>query len=149
MIAGRPSMGKTALAMNIAEHVATREKDPKSVGIFSIEMSKEALVLRMLCSRARLSQHKVRSGKLSDAEWRKLPLAGAALSNAPLLVDDSPSLSPLDMRAKARRLKAQHNLDLLIVDYIQLMHSSARTENRQQEISLITRNLKALAKELD
>jgi replicative DNA helicase len=149
VIAGRPSMGKTALALNIAEHVATREKNPKSVGIFSIEMSKEALVLRMLCSRARLSQHKVRSGKLTDAEWRKLPMAGAALSGAPLLVDDSPSLSPLDMRAKARRLKAQHNLDLLIVDYIQLMHSSSRTENRQQEISLITRNLKALAKELD
>jgi replicative DNA helicase len=149
VIAGRPSMGKTALALNIAEHVSTREKDPKCVGIFSIEMSKEALVLRVLCSRARLNQHKVRSGKLSDAEWRKLPLAGAALSSAPLLVDDSPSLSPLDMRAKARRLKAQHGLDLLIVDYIQLMHSSTRAENRQQEISLITRNLKALAKELD
>jgi len=148
VIAGRPSMGKTALAVNIAENVATREKDPKTVGIFSIEMSKDALVLRMLCSRARLNQHKVRSGRLSDAEWRKLPIAGAALAGAPLLVDDSPTLSPLDMRAKARRLKVQHGLDLLIVDYIQLMHSNIRVENRQQEISLITRNLKALAKEL-
>jgi replicative DNA helicase len=149
VVAGRPSMGKTALAMNIAEHVATRDKDPKTVGIFSIEMSKEALVLRMLCGRARLNQHKVRAGKLSDPEWRKLPIAGNALANSPILVDDSPSLSPLDMRAKARRLKAQHGLDLMIVDYIQLMHSNARVENRQQEISLITRNLKALAKELD
>jgi replicative DNA helicase len=148
VIAGRPSMGKTALAVNIAENVATREKDPKTVGIFSIEMSKDALVLRMLCSRARLNQHKVRSGRLSDSEWRKLPIAGAALAGAPLLVDDSPTLSPLDMRAKARRLKVQHGLDLLIVDYIQLMHSNIRVENRQQEISLITRNLKALAKEL-
>jgi len=149
IIAGRPSMGKTSLAMNIAENIATSEKDPKSVGIFSIEMSKEALVLRMLCGRARLNQQKVRRGKLSEAEWGKLPNAGNALSNAPLFIDDSPSLSPLDMRAKARRLKAQHGLDLLIVDYIQLMHSSIRTENRQQEISLITRNLKSLAKELE
>ncbi len=149
VIAGRPSMGKTALAMNIAENVATREKDPKTVGMFSIEMSKEALVLRMLCGRARLNQHKVRAGRLSDPEWRKLPLAGNALSNAPILVDDSPTLSPLEMRAKTRRLKAQHGLDLIIVDYIQLMHSNTRVENRQQEISLITRNLKALAKELD
>ena len=149
IIAGRPSMGKTSLAMNIAENIATSEKDPKSVGIFSIEMSKEALVLRMLCGRARLNQQKVRRGKLSDAEWHKLPIAGNALSNAPLFIDDSPSLSPLDMRAKARRLKAQYGLDLLIVDYIQLMHSSIRTENRQQEISLITRNLKSLAKELE
>jgi replicative DNA helicase len=148
VIAGRPSMGKTALAMNIAENIATREKDPKSVGIFSIEMSKEALVLRMLCSRARLNQHSVRSGKISDADWRKLPMAGAALAKARMYIDDSPVLSPLDMRAKARRLKAQFGLDLIIVDYIQLMHATGRSENRQQEISTISRNLKALAKEL-
>jgi replicative DNA helicase len=134
--------------MNIAENIATREKDPKSVGIFSIEMSKEALVLRMLCSRARLNQHSVRSGKISDADWRKLPMAGAALAKARMYIDDSPVLSPLDMRAKARRLKAQFGLDLIIVDYIQLMHATGRSENRQQEISTISRNLKALAKEL-
>ena len=149
VIAGRPSMGKTALAMNIAENVSTRAGDPKKVGIFSIEMSKEALVLRMLCGRARLNQQKVRSGRLSDSDWQRLPIAGSALSEAQIYIDDSPSLSPLDMRAKARRLKSQYGLDLLIVDYIQLMHSTVRVENRQQEISMITRNLKSLAKELD
>jgi len=149
IIAGRPSMGKTALAVNIAENVSTREKDPKTVGIFSIEMSKEALVFRMLCSQARLNQHTIRSGKLKQAEWNQLTNAGDRLSQARIFVDDSPSLSPLDLRAKARRLKAQHGLDLLIVDYIQLMHSSLWAENRQQEISLISRNLKALAKELE
>lgn len=149
VIAGRPSMGKTALAMNIAENLATREKDPKTVGMFSIEMSKEALVLRMLCGRARLNQQKVRSGKLNDSDWEKLPRAGHGLSNSKIFIDDSPSLSPLDIRAKARRLKAQYGLDLLIIDYIQLMHSSLKVENRQQEISLITRSIKALAKELE
>lgn len=149
VIAGRPSMGKTALAMNIAENIATREKDPKTVGIFSVEMSKEALVLRMLCGRARLNQHKVRSGRLNDQEWQRLPIAGSTLQQAPIYVDDSATLTPLDLRAKARRLKGQHGLDLIIVDYIQLMHSSVRAENRQHEISLITRNLKSLAKELD
>jgi len=149
VVAGRPSMGKTALAMNIAEHVATGDSDRKTVGIFSIEMSKEALVLRMLCGRARLNQHKVRSGKLNQAEWDRLARAGSVISTVPIYVDDSPSLAPLELRAKARRLMSQHGLDLIIVDYIQLMHSSVRAENRQQEISLITRNLKALAKELD
>ncbi|MBU0984564.1 MAG: replicative DNA helicase [candidate division Zixibacteria bacterium] len=149
VIAGRPSMGKTALAMNIAENVATREKNPRKVGIFSIEMSKEALVFRLLCGRARLNQHKVRSGRITTAEWPRMAAAGNVLNNAPIFVDDSPSLSPLEIRAKARRLKAQHGLDLLIVDYIQLMHSSVRVENRQQEISLISRSLKSVAKELD
>ncbi len=150
IVAGRPSMGKTSLAMNIAENMATDEKNPRTVGIFSLEMSKESLVLRMLCGRARLNQHKVRSGKLNDNEWRRLPMAGGALTKTNILVDDSPSMSPLELRAKARRLKAQqHGLDLIIVDYIQLMHSSVRTENRQQEISQITRNLKAVAKELN
>jgi replicative DNA helicase len=149
VIAGRPSMGKTALALNIAESLATCEKDRKTIGIFSLEMSKEALVLRMLCGRARLNQHKVRSGKLTDQEWSRLPIAGEALSAASIHIDDSPTLTPLEMRAKARRLKAQHGLDMVVVDYIQLMHSTSRSENRQQEISLITRNLKSLAKELD
>jgi replicative DNA helicase len=91
----------------------------------------------------------VRSGKLNDQEWQRLPIAGAALSAASIFIDDSPTLTPLEMRAKARRLKAQHGLDIVVVDYIQLMHSTSRSENRQQEISLITRNLKSLAKELD
>jgi len=148
IIAGRPSMGKTALALNIAENAATDAKHPKTVGIFSVEMSKEALVLRMLCSLAGLNQHTIRSRKLNQAEWFHLTNAGSNLQKAAIFVDDSPLLSPLELRAKARRLKAQHGLDLLIIDYIQLMHSTTRVENRQQEISLITRNLKSLAKEL-
>ncbi len=148
IIAGRPSMGKTALAMNIAENVATDTKQKKTVGIFSIEMSKEALVMRMLCSLAGLNQHTIRSRKLTNAEWNKLTNAGSALQKASMFVDDSAVLSPLDLRAKARRLKAQFGLDLVIVDYIQLMHSTSRVENRQQEISLISRSLKSLAKEL-
>ncbi|RKX24470.1 MAG: replicative DNA helicase [Candidatus Zixiibacteriota bacterium] len=149
IVAGRPSMGKTSLAMNIAEHIATVPEKKKTVGIFSIEMSKDALVFRMLCGRARLDQHKLRSGKLKDSEWPRLSTAGNLLSQASIFVDDSPSLSPLEVRAKARRLMAQHGLDLIIVDYIQLMHGNARVENRQQEIAIISRNLKALAKELD
>lgn len=148
IIAGRPSMGKTALALNIAENAATNPKNPKTVGIFSIEMSKEALVLRMLCSLAGLNQHTIRSRKLNQSEWIHLTNAGSSLQKAAIFIDDSPLLSPLELRAKARRLKAQHGLDLVIVDYIQLMHSTTRVENRQQEISLISRNLKSLAKEL-
>ena len=148
IIAGRPSMGKTALALNIAENIVTDTKHPKTVGIFSVEMSKEALVLRMLCSLAGLNQHTIRSRKLNQSEWMQLTNAGSKLQKAAMFVDDSPLLSPLELRAKARRLKAQHGLDLIIVDYIQLMHCTTRVENRQQEISLITRNLKSLAKEL-
>ena len=147
VVAGRPSMGKTALALNIAEYVATGLN--KAVGIFSVEMSREALVFRMLCGRARLNQHKLRSGQLKETEWPRLTTAGSVLSSAPIWVDDSPTLSPLELRAKARRLKAQGSLDLLIVDYIQLMHSSVRAENRQQEIANISRNLKSIAKELN
>jgi replicative DNA helicase len=148
IIAGRPSMGKTALALNIAENVGIETNQPKTVGIFSIEMSKEALVLRMLCSLANLNQHTIRSRKLNPSEWIQLTNAGSKLQKAAIFVDDSAMLSPLDLRAKARRLKAQHGLDLIIVDYIQLMHCTTRVENRQQEISLISRNLKSLAKEL-
>ena len=149
VVAGRPSMGKTSLAMNIAEYVATRENDPVSVGIFSIEMSKEQLVFRMLCGRARLNQQDVRAGKLKESQWPLLTTAANALTNAPIFVDDSPTLSALEMRAKARRLKAQHNIGLIIVDYIQMMHGSQRAENRQQEIAIISRGMKALAKELE
>ncbi len=147
VVAGRPSMGKTALAMNMAEYVATELK--KAVGIFSVEMSKEQLVFRMLCGRAEINQHKLRSGTLSEREWPKLTIAGNMLSPAPIFIDDSASLSTLEMRAKARRLKAQHDLGLIVVDYIQLMHQSGFSENRQQEISMISRGMKALAKELN
>ncbi|MCH7946317.1 MAG: replicative DNA helicase [candidate division Zixibacteria bacterium] len=146
VIAGRPSMGKTALALNIAENFA--EINKKGVGIFSIEMSKEQLAFRMLCGRARLNQQKLRSGKLRDEEWQKLTIAGHNLSEAKIFIDDSATLTPLELRAKARRLKKQHDVELIIVDYLQLMHAHGRQENRQQEISLISRSLKALAKEL-
>ncbi len=149
IIAGRPSMGKTSLAMNIAEHIATQKDDPLGVGMFSLEMSAQQLVLRMLCGRAKLNQQKVRSGKLRDDEWPKLTHSGNILQSAPIFVDDSASLTALEMRAKARRLKAQHDVSLIIVDYLQLMSGHGRAENRQQEISTISRSLKALAKELD
>lgn len=147
IVAGRPSMGKTALVLNMAENIAINSKKP--VGIFSVEMSKEALALRMICGRARVSQQKLRAGKLKSEEWPKLTTAGGSLSETPIFIDDTPDLSSLEMRAKARRLKSQHNIGLIIVDYIQMMHSSGRHENRQQEISSISRNLKILAMELE
>ncbi|MEA1979380.1 MAG: replicative DNA helicase [candidate division Zixibacteria bacterium] len=149
IIAGRPSMGKTSLAMNIAENISTKENDPVGVGIFSLEMSSQQLVLRMLCGRARLNQQKVRAGKLKDEEWPRMARAGNVLQSAPIFVDDTPSMTVLEMRAKARRLKAQQDIGLIIVDYLQLMQGHGRAENRQQEISTISRSLKALAKELD
>jgi len=147
VVAGRPSMGKTAFALNIAEHVASEEK--KSVGIFSIEMSEEQLSLRLLCGRARLSQHLLRTGRLRDSEYIKLTMATGPLSEANIYIDDSAFLSTLEMRAKARRLKAQHNIDLIIIDYIQMMTSHGRIENRQQEMAMISRSIKGLAKELE
>ncbi len=147
IVAGRPSMGKSSLATNIAEHIALDLK--KGVGLFSIEMSKEQLALRMLCSRSRISQQRLRSRKLSDEDLSRLTRAGGTLSTANIFIDDSPTLSSLEMRAKARRLKAQHNIELIIVDYIQMMHASGRYENRQQEIASISRSMKSLAKELD
>ncbi len=147
VIAGRPSMGKSALAVNIAEHVAVNLKKP--VAIFSIEMSKEQLALRLLCGRSKINQHRLRSGKLDHEEWNRLTRAGGVLSVADIFIDDSATLTSLEMRAKARRLKAQHDVGLIIVDYIQMMHASGRVENRQQEISIISRNMKVLAKELN
>ena len=147
VVAGRPSMGKTALALNIAEHVALEEKKP--VGIFSIEMSQEQLVMRLLCGRARLSQHLLRTGRLRDSEWVKLTHASGPLSEADIYIDDSAFLSTLEMRAKARRLKSQHDIGLLIIDYIQMMTSPGRVDNRQQEMAMISRSIKGLAKELE
>jgi replicative DNA helicase len=153
IVAGRPSMGKTALALSMAQMIAMgdvgRGQKPTGVGIFSVEMSQEQLGMRMLCSHAKVNQHKLRLGKLSDKDHSRLSRLGGQLAETELFIDDSPTLSSLEMRAKARRLKARHDVGLIIVDYIQLMHASGRHENRQQEIASISRSLKALAKELD
>jgi len=149
VIAGRPSMGKSALAMNIAENVADPERGKRAVAVFSIEMSRDQLALRLLCGRSQISQHRLRSRKLTDAEFVNLTKHGNRLSQMEIFVDDSATLTTLQVRAKARRLKAQYpHLSLIIVDYIQMMHTTGRSENRQQEISVISRSLKALAKEL-
>ncbi len=148
IIGARPSVGKTALALNMAQHLAIGLHQP--VAIFSLEMSKEQLALRLLCSEARVSSHKVRTGYLSQEEWPPLVNAAGLLHDAPLYIDDSAGSSPLEIRAKARRLKAEVDIRLVVVDYLQLMRgSSSRVENRQQEIAEISRSLKALAKELN
>ena len=147
VIAGRPSMGKSALASCIAEHVGVVEKLP--VAFFSLEMAKEQLVQRMLCSHARVDAHKVRTGFLSQADWPRLVSAAGKLSEAPIYIDDSPGLSVLEVRAKARRLKAQFDIKLMVLDYLQLMQGPAKADNRQQEISEISRSLKSLARELN
>jgi replicative DNA helicase len=148
VIAARPSMGKTSLAMNIAEHVAIDQRLP--VGVFSLEMTAESLILRMLCSRSRVNLRNVREGFLAERDFPKLTGAAGKLANAPLFIDDSAGLSILQLRAKARRLAQQHGVKLFVVDYLQLLHStSRRADNRQQEISDISGGLKALAKELN
>ena len=147
IIAARPSMGKTTLALNIAQHIAVNEKLP--VAIFSLEMSKEQLVQRMLCAQADLDAQRLRRGYLKDEDYPKLTRAAGPLAEAPLFIDDTAALSVMEMRAKARRLKAEHGLAAIFIDYLQLMRGSGRFENRQQEISGISRSLKALAKELE
>jgi replicative DNA helicase len=147
VIAARPSMGKTSLAMNIAEHVAVEQKLP--VGVFSLEMSADSLVLRMLCSRARVNLRSVREGFLAERDFPKLTGAAGRLSSAPLFIDDTAGLSILQLRAKARRMSQQFGIKLFVVDYLQLLNStSRRAENRQQEIADISNGVKALAKEL-
>jgi len=147
ILAARPSMGKTALVLNIAQHVALHKKLP--VGMFSLEMSKEQLLMRMLCAEARVDAHKVRTGYLGKDDFRKLIDTLGTTTQAPLYIDDSSTLTVMEMRAKCRRLKAEHGLSLIIVDYLQLMSGYGRVENRNQEISGISRGLKALAKELN
>ena len=147
VIAARPSLGKTSLAMNVAEHAAIDQKLP--VGVFSLEMTAESLVLRMLCSRARVNLRNIRDGFLAEQDFVKLTTAAGTLSRAPLFIDDTSGLSILQLRAKARRLQQQHGIKLFVVDYLQLLHSTARrAENRQQEIADISNGIKALAKEL-
>jgi replicative DNA helicase len=147
IVAGRPGMGKSSFALCIAEHVALQHK--QAVALFSLEMSEDHLVQRMLCSQARINAHNVRTGMLSASDWPKLTQAAGRLSEAPVFIDDSPSLSILELRAKARRLKARHNISLLVVDYLQMMDEPSKMDNRQQEVAVISRSLKAIARELD
>lgn len=147
IVAGRPSMGKSAFALGIAEYAGVVEKIPTA--FFSLEMSKEQLVQRMLCSHAKVDAHKVRTGYLSPSDWPRLTAAAGKLSEAPIFIDDRPAISVMELRAKARRLKAHHDIKLIILDYMQLMRGSGREENRQQEISDISRSLKSLARELN
>lgn len=148
VIAGRPSMGKSAFALGIAEYAGVVEKVP--LAIFSLEMSKEQLVQRMLCAHAKVDAHKVRTGYLATSDWPRLTAAAGKLSEAPIFIDDSAGITVMELRAKARRLKAHHDIKMIILDYMQLMSgSSSSMENRQQEISEISRSLKALARELN
>lgn len=147
LIAARPGMGKTAMALNIAQHAAVRKHVP--VAIFNLEMSKDQLVNRMLCSEVMVDSHKMRTGKLEDNDWNKIAQALAPLSEAPIYIDDTPGISVMDIRSKCRRLKLEKNLGLVVIDYLQLMQGRGRSENRQQEVSEISRSLKILAKELN
>ena len=147
IVAARPSMGKTALALNIIQHAAIEHN--VGVAIFSLEMSKDALVQRLLCSEGLVDAQRLRRGQLRDDDYPKLARAAGLLGTAPIWIDDSAALTPLAMRSKARRLKAEHDIALVVVDYLQLMQGPGDSENRQQEISYISRSLKALAKELD
>jgi replicative DNA helicase len=146
VVAARPAMGKTSFALNIAQHAAMKEN--RKVGIFSLEMSREQLFLRLLTGLARVDAHRLRTGRLAKEEWTRLTLALGELASAPIHIDDTPGTTVLEMRAKSRRLKLEQGLDLLIVDYLQLMRGRGRFENRNQEISDISRSLKELAKEL-
>ena len=147
IVAARPSMGKTSLVLNIAQHVGT--KTDMSVGVFSLEMSKEQLFLRMLTAEARIDAHRLRGGFLGERDWGRLSQAIGTLSEAKIFIDDTPSIGVLEMRAKCRRLSAEHGLNLVIIDYIQLMQGRGRFENRTLELASISRSLKGLAKELN
>jgi len=147
IIAGRPSMGKTSFAMNVAEDAAINSNVP--VAIFSMEMPADALVMRMLSSLGRIDQQKIRTGTLADDDWPRLVSTMSILNNAPLFIDDTPALNPTELRARARRLKREHNLGMIVIDYLQLMQVPGSKENRATEISEISRSLKALAKELE
>ena len=147
ILAARPAMGKSTLVMNIAAHVCVEQRRP--VLIFSLEMSKNEIVQRLLSAEARIPSDKLRTGRFDDSDWPKLSQAVGRLAEAPMYIDDTPGVTLMEIRSKARRLKAKHGLDLLIVDYLQLMQSHKKTENRVQEVSELSRGLKILAKELD
>ena len=148
IVAGRPSMGKTTFAMNLAENAAIKSKEP--VAVFSMEMPADALAMRMLSSLGQIDQHRLRTGRLNDDDWPRLTSAIALLNEAPLFIDDTPALTSTELRARARRLKRDHGLSMIVIDYIQLMQGSGKAgENRTTEVSEISRSLKALAKELE
>jgi replicative DNA helicase len=147
IVAARPAMGKTSFVLGIAEHLAIREKVP--VAIFSLEMSRYQVVQRLLCSEARVDAQALRTGRVNDSDWQRLSRAVGHLAEAPLYIDDTPNITILELKAKARRLMTREKLGLIIVDYLQLMQSEARSENRQQEISEISRALKILGRELN
>lgn len=147
IIAGRPSMGKTAFVLNVARNAAVSDKI--GVGFFSLEMSKFQLATRLLSCETRIDSNKLRRGRMDNKEWNKLTIAAGALAETPIFIDDTASLSIFELRSKARRLKLEHNIQLLVIDYLQLMQGPSGKENRQQEISEISRSLKAVAKELD
>jgi len=147
LVAARPAMGKSAFSMNLAQNAAV--KAGASVAVFSLEMSKEQLMLRMLASEAMVDLSKIQTGNLDEEEWSKIAQAMIPLSQAQIYFDDTPGISVMEMRSKCRRLKMEKGLDIVLVDYLQLMQGDRRTENRQQEISAISRNLKIMAKELD
>src|SRR6266403_1332487 len=149
ILAARPSMGKTALAMNIAQHVATHPSIRKPVAVFSLEMSSASLLTRLLCSAARVDQHKFRAGYLNADERRKLQVALAELTESPLYLDDTAGVNLMDVHSKLRRMKAEHGLSLVVIDYLQLMSTRGRIENRNQEVSALSRGLKLMAKDLD
>ncbi|MFN7924643.1 MAG: replicative DNA helicase [Bryobacteraceae bacterium] len=148
ILAARPAMGKTALALNIAQRVATRETDPRPVAVFSLEMSNEQLLTRMICAEAHVDQQKFRLGYLNGDERRQLQMAALRLAEAPLFIDDTAGTNIMDVHAKLRRIKAEHGLGLVVIDYLQLMSSRGRVENRTQEVSALSRGLKLLSKEL-
>jgi replicative DNA helicase len=147
IVAARPSMGKTSFVMNLAEYIALHAN--MGVGIFSLEMSKEQLVMRMLCSQARVDNAKVRTGYLGERDFPRLAMAAGRLAEAPIFIDDTPAQNVLEVRAKARRLKREADIKLVVIDYLQLMRGLTAQENRTQELSEISRSLKSLAKELN
>jgi len=148
ILAARPSMGKTALALNIAQHVATHPKIRKPVAVFSLEMSSASLLTRLLCAGARVDQHKFRAGFLNADERRRLQVALADMTDSPLFLDDTAGVNLMDVHAKLRRMQAEHGLSLVVIDYLQLMSSRGRSENRNQEVSAMSRGLKLMAKDL-
>lgn len=147
LVAARPSMGKTAFVLNIAQHVAFKVE--KTVAIFSLEMSKEQLVTRMMAMEAMVDSQSIRTGDLQETDWEKIMESAGTIGRAPLIIDDTPGITIAELRSKCRRYKQMHGLDLIIIDYLQLMSGGRRTESRQQEISEISRSLKALAREMD
>ncbi len=149
IVAGRPSSGKTAFALSLAANAALHRTKPTAVGIFSLEMSTHQLIQRMLCMESRVDAHAVRTGRLPVEEWKRLSLGAGKLAKARIFIDETPSLGILELRAKARRLKVEHGVGLIIIDYLQLMQGPKSAENREKEISAISRSLKALAKELN